>query len=133
MLSYPLADFLIRIKNGYMAGNDEVLCPYSKIKEGAAVVLQKYNFIKSFEVSEKDKKKTIKVNLLYQDKRKQKPAIESIKIISKPGLRVYRSCKRQKAVLSGFGLAIISTSKGLMSNLDAHRQGLGGEILAEVW
>lgn len=133
MLSDPIADFLTRIKNGYLAKSDLVMAPFSKVKETIAKVLEEHHFIGSSEKMEEKGKKYLKVRLLYEDKKRQKPALSFIRRISKPSLRVYKNAKKLKPVLGGYGITIISTSKGVMSNKKARAQNLGGEIICEVW
>lgn len=127
-----VADSLIRIKNGYLAYREEVILPYSKLVLAICKLLETEGFIESFK-EEKIEGKTfsnIKVVLKYLGK---KPALTDVKRISKPGLRVYKSRKALPRVLNGFGLAIISTPKGVMSDKQARKEGVGGEIMAHVW
>lgn len=127
-----VADSLIRIKNGYLAYREEVILPYSKLVLAICKLLEQESFIESFKEEKVEGKSfsQIKVVLKYLGK---KPALTDVKRISKPGLRVYKSRKALPKVLNGFGLAIISTPKGVMSDKQARKEGVGGEIMAHVW
>ncbi|MBI2593586.1 30S ribosomal protein S8 [Candidatus Daviesbacteria bacterium] len=127
-----VADSLIRIKNGYLAYREEVILPYSKLVLAICKLLANESFIESFKEEKVEGKNysSIKVVLKYLGK---KPALTDIKRISKPGLRIYKSRKALPKVLNGFGLAIISTPKGVMSDKEARKNGLGGEVMAHVW
>jgi small subunit ribosomal protein S8 len=124
----PIADMLTRIRNGQMANLSSVSVPMSKIKEKIAQVLKDEGYITDFDVHEVDGKQVISIALKYYQ---GTAVIDRIKRISKPGLRKYISAKDLKAV-SGFGIAILSTSKGVMSHVVAKKLGVGGEILCEV-
>ena len=130
MWSDPVADMLTRIRNGYTASKVEVSMPCSKIKHATAKVLQKRKLIGEVKVSEKDKKKTLSFYLLYKN---GKPALEHIKRISKTGCRVYKKANEIVPILNGYGISIISTSKGVMTGMEAKGKGLGGEVICEVW
>lgn len=127
-----VADSLIRIKNGYLAYKDEVILPYSKLVLAICKLLQVEGFIDSYKEEKVTGKnfKQIVVGLKYLGK---KPALTDVKRVSKPGLRVYKPSKALPRVLNGFGLAIISTPKGVMSDKQARKNGLGGEVMAHVW
>ena len=129
-MSDPISDMLTRIKNGYLSGRDEVVVPYSKFKEQMARVLKENEYISDYSLEGEVAKKIIKVNLLY---RSGKRAIEDIKKVSKPSVRVYARSNKLPKVLSGYGISIISTSKGLMSNKQAQKQKLGGEVVCKIW
>lgn len=126
MVNDGVGDALIRIKNGYMAGKLEVSIPYSKLIFNLCQILFKAGYIKSVEKSEKD----ILVKLKYEGR---SPALTDLKRVSKPSLRVYKGAKFLPKVLSGIGIAIISTPKGLMTDREARSAGVGGEVMAEVW
>lgn len=128
----PVADSLIRIKNGYLAYLEEVILPYSKLVLAICKLLEQESFIESFKEEKVEGKSfsQIKIVLKYLGK---KPALTDVKRISKPGLRVYKSRKALPKVLNGFGLAIISTPRGVMSDKQARKEGVGGEIMAHVW
>ena len=128
----PIADMLTRIRNGLQAGHETVEIPASKVKIEIARILKQEGFINNYSVAgETAKEKTITVELKYgPDKQK---VITGLKRISKPGLRVYAKGDNVPRVLNGLGVAIISTSKGLMSDRDARKENLGGEVVAYVW
>ena len=128
----PIADMLTRIRNGNSAEHDTVVIPASKMKVEIARILKQEGYIDGYSVEgETAKEKTITVQLKYgPDKQK---VITGLKRISKPGLRVYAKGDNVPRVLNGLGIAIISTSKGLMTDRDARKQNLGGEVVAYVW
>ncbi|MBQ1324287.1 MAG: 30S ribosomal protein S8 [Erysipelotrichaceae bacterium] len=128
----PIADMLTRIRNGLSAEHDTVAIPASKMKVEIARILKQEGYINGYSVEgETTKEKTITVELKYgPDKEK---VITGLKRISKPGLRVYAKGDNVPRVLNGLGIAIISTSKGLMTDRDARKQNLGGEVVAYVW
>ena len=125
----PIADLLIRIKNGYMAKKREVVLPWSKILENIAEIFKKQGYLEEVKV-EKDQFRTLILSLKYIGK---KPALTSIKRISKPGVRRYIKAKNIKPVLNGFGTMIVSTPDGLMTGRKAKEKSLGGEVICEVW
>lgn len=125
----PIADMLTRIRNGQMANHTSVNIPSSKIKLGIAEVLLSEGFISGYEEHEAaDGKKFIRVELKYY---RGRPVIEKIRRISRPGLRQYQPCNKLHDV-PGFGIAILTTSKGIMSHLAAKEIGVGGEVICEV-
>ena len=128
----PIADMLTRIRNGLSAEHDTVVIPASKMKVEIARILKQEGYINGYSVEgETAKEKTITVELKYgPDKEK---VITGLKRISKPGLRVYAKGDNVPRGLNGLGIAIISTSKGLMTDRDARKQNLGGEVVAYVW
>ena len=129
-MSDPIADMLTRIRNGQKVALESVSMPSSKLKEAIAVVLQDEGYITGFEVSEEaGNKKTLTVSLKYFD---GKPVIENIQKVSKPGLRIYRGKNDLPSVMGGLGVAIVSTSKGVMTERQARAQGFGGEVLCYV-
>lgn len=130
MLSDPIADMLTRIRNAYAASKIEVAMPHSNVKEAIAKVLEKNKFLGETKVKEKDKKKMLYCYLLYKN---SKPAIEKIKCVSKPGRRVYKKASEIIPTLSGYGISIVSTSKGVMTGMEAKKKNLGGEVIGEVW
>lgn len=127
-----VADSLIRIKNSYLAYKESAVLPYSKLVLAICELLQQEGFIESFKEEKIEGKSfnKIVVNLKYLGR---KAALTDVKRISKPGLRVYKPSKALPKVLNGFGLAIISTPKGVMSDKKARKEGVGGEVLAHVW
>lgn len=131
-LTDPIADMLTRIRNGLGANHETVSIPYSRTKSEIARILKDEGFITSYSVDgETPTTKTINVVLKYGHNNQK--VISGIKRISKPGLRVYTSSEKLPRVLNGLGVAIISTSKGLMTDREARKNHVGGEILAYVW
>ena len=129
-MSDPIADMLTRIRNGQAAGKASVRMPASKQKTAVAQVLKDEGYIKEFNAAELDGKPAIEITLKYFQ---GAPVIEYIKRVSRPGLRIYKSREELPKVRGGLGIAIVSTSKGVMSGGNAKRQKLGGELLANVW
>ncbi|MBI3283143.1 30S ribosomal protein S8 [Candidatus Curtissbacteria bacterium] len=122
----PVSDFLITIKNGYMAKKDQVVVPHSKFKMAIARVLEEENFIKKAE----KKDRSINIELLYQN---GKPRISTVKRVSKPGLRFYAKSKSIKIPRGGRGLTIVSTPQGVMAGRLAKEKKLGGEVICQIW
>ena len=131
VMTDPIADFLTRIRNGNMRRFEVVEAPASKIKREIAEILKAEGYVKDVEYVEDNKQGVITINLKYGPNREQ--VITGIKRISKPGLRAYAKKDQLPRVLGGLGIAIISTSKGIMSDKQARREGVGGEVLAYVW
>lgn len=131
VMTDPIADFLTRIRNANSAMHQKVEIPSSKMKVAMAEILEEEGFIRSFEVTEDNKQGILTVVLKYGPQKER--VITGMKRISKPGLKVY--CKKDEVpkVLGGLGIAIISTSKGIMTDKEARNQGLGGEVLCYVW
>lgn len=127
-----VTDMLIRIKNAYLSKHKMVVLPYFGQGLRLAKVLVEEGFLSKVEVEEskKQKNKTLKMDLVYQNK---KPAISEVKIISKPGVRIYLKAKKIKKVLGGAGISIVSTPKGLMTGDQAKKKNLGGEVICEIW
>lgn len=130
VLTDPISDFLTRFKNCCRAGNEDFTAPYSRIKADIAKILQDEGYIWGYEVVTTEKFPEIKVRARYVDGR---AVLTDVKRVSKPGRRVYTGADDIPRVLNGLGIAIVSTSKGVMSGANAKRQRLGGEILANVW
>lgn len=130
VLSDPISDFLTRFKNCCRAGNEEFTAPYSRIKADIAKILQEEGYIWNYELVTEGKFPEIKVKARYIDGR---PVLTDLKRVSKPGRRVYSGSDEIPRVLNGLGIAIVSTSKGVMTGNSARRSRLGGEILANVW
>jgi len=130
-MSDPLADMLTRIRNGVMANFDSVTMPLSKIKVGVAKVLKDEGYILDYHILEDDVQGTLKIDLKYGSKGER--VITGIKRVSKPGLRQYKKTDRIPKVMTGLGIGIITTSKGVVSDREARRLGIGGEYLCEVW
>jgi hypothetical protein len=127
----PIADMLTRIRNANSARHTTVEIPASKVKLAIAQILLDEGYIRSFEKIEDGKQGMIQVTLKYDEKGKR--VISGLKRISKPGLRIYVSCEELPQVLNGLGIALVSTSKGIKTDRDARKEGLGGEVLAYVW
>ncbi|MFP5298388.1 MAG: 30S ribosomal protein S8 [Actinomycetota bacterium] len=127
----PIADMLTRVRNASQAMHDEVLVPSSKIKENIARILVDEGYVDGFDVVEDSGHRYIKIHMRYSNERER--AISGIRRISKPGRRVYRGATELPRVLGGMGVAIISTSKGVMTDKEARRAKVGGEVLAYVW
>lgn len=134
----PISDMLTRIRNAQKAGHDEVVFPSSKLKMAVSKILEKENFIESAEIiskSEENNFDKIRIVLKYEKSgtNSKLPTISEITRISKEGKRVYVKKEGIKKVKSGFGISIISTSKGVMTGKEARKMGLGGEYICEVW
>ena len=128
-MSDPIADFLTRIRNGQLSGKPEVAMPASRIKLALAKVLKDEGYIEDFAIDGEAQKPTVKVRLKYYQGR---PVIERIERVSRPGLRVYRAKDELPKILGGMGVAIISTSQGVMTDRQARAAGHGGEVLCIV-
>ena len=126
-----IADMLTRIRNALIAKHDSVEIPASTMKKAIAQILVDEGYVKSFEVIADGEKKTIRIQLKYGANKQR--VIVGIKRISRPGLRVYARKDEMPKVLGGLGIAIISTSKGIISDKQARKAGLGGEVIAYVW
>lgn len=127
----PIADMLTRIRNASAARHEEVEMPSSKMKREIAAILKREGFIADFQVVKGGSYETLKLRLKYGPNREQ--LINGIKRISKPGLRVYTKKSEMPRVLGGLGIAIISTSKGLLTDKEAREKEVGGEVIAYVW
>ena len=127
----PIADMLTRIRNAQIAKHDSVTLPASNMKKAIAKILLDEGYVKSVENLNEGIQGSIKITLKYQDKKQ--PVIVGLRRISKPGLRVYATCEELPKVLGGLGIAIISTSKGLMTDKEARKNAIGGEVLAYIW
>jgi small subunit ribosomal protein S8 len=126
----PIADMLTRLRNASMAGKDDVIMPASKLKEQLAVILEREGFVEGYSI-EGEVKRTLTVRLKYGPSREK--TISGLRRISKPGRRVYVGRGEVPRVQGGLGLAIISTSQGLLTDRQAKKEGVGGEVLAYVW
>ena len=126
------ADMLTRIRNAQVAKHDSVVIPASNAKKAIAKILFDEGYIKSYENVDDGLQGQIKITLKYLGG-KQQPVIAGLKRISKPGLRVYAKCEELPKVLGGLGVAIVSTSKGVMTDKNARSNNLGGEVLAYIW
>ena len=130
----PIADMLTRVRNANQAYHDTTTMPHSKIKVGIAEILVNEGYIASYTVDEPaegEVGKTLSINLKYGQNRER--SIAGVRRISKPGLRVYAKSNELPKVLGGLGIAIISTSQGLLTDKQANRTGVGGEVVAYVW
>jgi small subunit ribosomal protein S8 len=127
----PIDDMLTRIRNAQAANQSEVLIPASKIKAEIAKILIKEGFIKEVAEEKENNQSFIKIILKYL--KTKEPVIQGLKRISKPGCKIYAKKDSLPRVLSGLGIAIISTSRGLMTDKEARKRKLGGEIICEVW
>ncbi len=127
----PIADMLTRIRNANSSKFKTVDIPASNMKRAIADILYKEGYIKSFEEIEDNTQGVIRINLKYDEKGNR--VIAGLKRISKPGLRIYASKDELPKVLNGLGVAIVSTSKGVMTDSQARKEGIGGEVLAYVW
>ena len=130
MITDPIADMLTRIRNANQMKHATVSMPASKLKCEILRVLKAEGYISDYVLKEEENKKSIEVTLKYVNKQR---VIQGIKRISKPGLRVYAKTNELPRVLNGLGVAIISTSSGIMTDRDARKQKLGGEVIAFVW
>ena len=126
-----IADMLTRMRNANQMCYEEVKIPASKIKVEIARILKEEGFIKDYKVENEDAKRVILLTLKYTNKKER--VITGLKRISKPGLRVYAKSDEIPQVLNGLGIAIISTSKGIMTDKEARKQNIGGEVLAYIW
>ena len=126
-----IADMLTRIRNTNSAKHPTVDIPASNLKKQIAQILLDEGYIKAFKVIDDNKQGTIRVTLKYTDSRAQ--VITGLRRVSKPGLRIYSNCKDMPKVMKGLGIAIVSTSKGIMTDKKARENNVGGEILAFVW
>jgi len=134
MTSDPIADMLTRIRNGLMARHASVQIPFSKIKVEIARILKEEGFIEEYTVTESKPGNLLEVTLKYYGSRRdRRPVITNIERVSKPGRRVYRNRKDLPRVLSGTGIAIVTTPRGVMTAQEARRQRVGGEVLCYVW
>ena len=131
-MSDPIADMLTRIRNASNAKHKHVDVPSSRMKLAIADILTKEGYVRGYEVLADGVKKTMRITLKYGTERNQK-VISGITRISKPGLRVYATCEQMPKVLNGLGTAIISTNKGVITDKEARRQGVGGEVIAFIW
>jgi small subunit ribosomal protein S8 len=126
-----IADMLTRIRNANTARHESVDIPASKIKKAIADILVDEGYIKSYQIIEDGKQGIIRITLKYGPGKKK--IIQGIRRVSKPGLRKYSTCEEMPSVLRGLGIAIVSTSKGIMTGKNAKKENVGGEILAFVW
>ena len=126
----PITDLLNQIRNAQAVGKTEVLIPLSKIKNEIVQLLSKEGFVGEVKKTVKGKIKVLKITLKYDN---DVPAIAGLKRVSKPGQRIYEGFSEIKKVRGGYGISIVSTPKGLMTNKEARKQKLGGEVLLQIW
>lgn len=133
MISDPIADMLTRIRNANAAMHDEVRMPSSKLKEALAGVLKREGYIEDFTVTDEPNRpgRTLTIKMKYSPDRVR--TISGLRRVSKPGLRIYRKADKIPRVLGGLGVAVLSTSKGLLTDREARKAGVGGEVLCYVW
>lgn len=130
MITDPISDMLTRIRHASTVHKPEVLVPYSNLKFEIAKALKHADYIDGVEKVEEGKMHHLSIRLKYNDRQ---PAISHLQRVSRPGLRIYAKHDELPRVLDGFGVAILSTPRGVMTNKQAHREGVGGEVLCEVW
>lgn len=126
----PISDMIIRIKNALLVRHTEVEMPYSKMKAAIATILVAHNYVEAAEVKKDATHPTLVIKLKYVGKI---PAITDVKRLSKPGRRLYSSSKHIPRALGGYGITILSTSKGVVVDTDARKQNLGGELICQIW
>ena len=131
VMTDPIADYLTRIRNANMAKHDSVEIPASNIKKSISEILKREGFIRNYEVADDNKQGVIKVFLKYGPNGER--VISGLKRISKPGLRNYVSAEDLPKVLNGLGIAIVSTSAGVITDKEARQKNVGGEVIAYVW
>jgi small subunit ribosomal protein S8 len=131
MMTDPIADMLTRIKNALMARHKTVVVPGSKLKLEIARILKEEGYIEDYRVIEE--KPQIKIEIVLKYDEKKRPVIAGIRRVSKPGRRIYRGYKELPKVLNGLGIAIISTSQGIMTDHEARKRRVGGEVICEIW
>lgn len=131
VMTDPISDMLTRIRNGNLVYKEYVDVPYSKMKEEILKVLKEEKYIKDYECVTEDKRKLLRVYLLYLPGKRR--VINEIKRISTPGRRIYVDKKNIPVVKEGYGIAVLTTSKGIMSNKKAKEIGIGGEVLFYIW
>lgn len=126
----PIADMIIRVKNAFLASKASVSIPHSKLKEAVAKILEAEGYVESFEIKPTASQKTIEIKLKYIGKI---PAITEVRRLSKPGRRMYATVNDIPRSLGGYGVTIISTSKGVITDKDARKMNVGGEVLCQIW
>lgn len=126
----PIADMIIRIKNALMARHETVVIPHSRVKEEISKILVANNYVESYQVEQKVPQSDLVFKLRYVGK---VPAITDVRRISTPGRRIYSTSAKVPKALGGYGITIVSTSKGIMTDKDARKQNVGGEVLCQIW
>lgn len=130
MVTDPISDFLTRIKNGYGARKTEITSPYSRFREEVGKILEQEGYIGPIKVGSDNNHKMLVVSLQYNG---NQPAMENVQRVSRPGQRIYATSHKLPRVLTGYGMAIVSTSKGIMTDRKARKARLGGEVICKVW
>ena len=130
LVTDPISDFLTRVRNASKAGKLRVDIPASNMKKSLAEILKTQKFINDYSVVEDNKQDILRLELKYTN---GNPAISGLKKISKPGLRVYKKSDKLPRVLNGLGIAVVSTSQGLLTDKDARKQAIGGEVVCYIW
>lgn len=131
MMTDPIADFLTRIRNALLMKHEEVVCPSSKMKLRIAQILKEEGYVADVELENDDKQGVLHVKLKYDQD--GLPVIEGLRRVSRPGLRNYKGAKDLPKVRGGIGMAVVSTSQGVMTDHEARRKNVGGEVLCYVW
>ncbi len=126
---YTIGDFLIQLKNAYMAHKKEVVLPYAKIIMSIGQILVDEGYVKKVTLVEKDERKYVQIELLYKNRR---PAMRDVKLISKPSVHRYVTKNSMKRIAGNFGISVLSTSSGVMTGKEALKKGVGGELLCEI-
>lgn len=126
----PIADMLTRIRNGFMAKKTSVSLPHSKLLAELVEKLIQLNYLQSFSINKDQAPKSLVLHLKYHNKQ---PVMSNLKRISKPGRRVYVTANQIPTVLAGYGSVILSTSQGLMTNIEAKKAKIGGEVICKIW
>lgn len=130
MYTDSIADMLIRIKNAFTAGHEEVVMPHSKMKAAIAEILLTEKYLKKVEVIDSEPQKQMKLSLRYEG---TLPAVSGVKRVSKPGRRLYASAGQIPVTLGGYGITILSTNQGVIADKEARQKKIGGEILCQIW
>ncbi len=130
LITDPIGDMLARIKNAQLAKHEQVTVPHSKIKEALAKILKENNYIEDYEVKELNPQNDLVIKVKYVE---GLPGITGASRVSKPGCRLYAKSSSIPATLNGYGITIISTSKGVMTDKEARQQNVGGELLCKIW
>jgi small subunit ribosomal protein S8 len=131
-MSDPIADLLTRLRNAQMAGHSNTDMPSSRVKQDICRVLKEQGYIEDFSVIDHDSRSSLRVKLRYLDENRT-PVMQAIRRVSRPSLRIYAGSQDIKAVRSGLGISVVSTSRGVMTGKEARNLKIGGEVLCEVW
>lgn len=129
-MNYTIGDFLIQLKNAYMARKKKVQYPYSRMVSSMGQILTEERYLKTMEQKEEDGRKVLIIELLYKDR---KPAIQEVTLVSKPSIHRYANKHKIKKTLRDYGISIVSTSKGMMTNRKAIKEGVGGEVICKIF